>query len=367
MEKSYSEYCAQIDRVGKSEWSELLSDFDDANIYQTWSYGNISWNEHKLSHVLLESHNKVVALAQIGIVKLPVVRGGGIATLYWGPLWRLRGTEPDVNNLAYMIKILKEEYVTRRRLELRIIPNVYENGPYSNEISSIFEEQGFRWKQSHYRTLVMDLSLSLEELRKNLVPRWRTDLNRSEKNEIEIVEGTSEKLYDSFKIIYDEMHARKQFVSFVNPDTFRAIQKDLPDHLRMKILLCRHESETIAAAITSIIGDTGLAVLWATNTIGRKMKAAFLLQWKTIEELKSCGCRWYDLGGVNPDQNPGPYRFKVGLCGKSGKDILFVGKFDTCESLVSKVLVKSGDQLKIAYRSIRLLFNRIRKTFSFWQ
>jgi hypothetical protein len=32
-------YHVEVDQVTKEEWSELLLRFDDATIYQTWSYG----------------------------------------------------------------------------------------------------------------------------------------------------------------------------------------------------------------------------------------------------------------------------------------------------------------------------------------
>ena len=36
-------YTVKIDQISKDEWSELLPRFDDATIYQTWSYGAVRW------------------------------------------------------------------------------------------------------------------------------------------------------------------------------------------------------------------------------------------------------------------------------------------------------------------------------------
>ena len=45
-------YQIEVDRVKEAEWSELMSRFDDANIYQTWSYGAVRWQQKNLSHLV---------------------------------------------------------------------------------------------------------------------------------------------------------------------------------------------------------------------------------------------------------------------------------------------------------------------------
>ena len=46
-----------------------------------------------------------------------------------------------------------------------------------------------------------------------------------------------------------------------------------------------------------------------------KAKGSYLLQWRMMQWLRERGCRWYDLGGVNPTRNPGVYHFKSGFGG----------------------------------------------------
>lgn len=47
-------YDVEIDQVEKTEWSKLVQRFDDATIYQTWSYGLVRWGEKNLSHLVLK-------------------------------------------------------------------------------------------------------------------------------------------------------------------------------------------------------------------------------------------------------------------------------------------------------------------------
>ena len=55
--------------------------------------------------------------------------------------------------------------------------------------------------------------------------------------------------------------------------------------------------------------------LGATSDDGLNAKGAYLLQWTLIQWLKENGIKWYDLGGIDPEGNPGVYSFKRGLSG----------------------------------------------------
>ena len=63
------------------------------------------------------------------------------------------------------------------------------------------------------------------------------------------------------------------------------------------------------------MGDTAIYLLGATNERARELKAAYFLQWQAMLWLKDRGARWYDLGGIDPEANPGGYHFKSGFGG----------------------------------------------------
>src|SRR5262249_51588884 len=87
-------YEAEAGNVDEHEWCQLLERFDDANIYQTWSYDEVRGGRKNISHLLLKKNGVTIAVAQARIVKLPLIRAG-IAYVRWGPLWRLRNQETD--------------------------------------------------------------------------------------------------------------------------------------------------------------------------------------------------------------------------------------------------------------------------------
>jgi lipid II:glycine glycyltransferase (peptidoglycan interpeptide bridge formation enzyme) len=283
-----------------------------------------------------------MAAAQLRIMKLPVL-GAGIAYLPWGPMWQRSDRAVEIDIFQAMIKALKEEYAIRQGLLLRIRPNVIEEN--GERIISFLNKEGFQKNLTiqPYRTLVANLSPPMNDIRKALDQKWRNQLNRSEKNNLKMIEGNSDDLYQLFLDLQKEMHDRKKYILGVDYNEFREIQRNLPEPLKMTILICEFDGKVLTATIGSKIGDMGIYLLGATGNEGMKMKGAYLSQWRMIEILKESGCHWYDLGGIDPDNNPGVYHFKSGL---SRKEVYHIGQYDISSSNISSLIVKGAESIK---------------------
>jgi len=340
----------EVDPVSKADWSQMLDLFDDANIYQTWSYGSVRWGEKNLSHLVLKRNGEVVAIAQLRIVR-PTNFKFGMAYLRWGPLCQRRGTELDSETILRMARALRDEYVTKRRLLLKILPNAFVGSPRADAFQSAFF--GFTPETpsaaNGYRTFLLDLSAPLEELRRNLDKKWRNQLTRSEKNGLEIIAGNGIDEYRRFCRMYKQMRDRKTFETTVDVEEFGRIQEDLPETHRMRILLCEQEGVPVAGVAASAMGDSAIYVLGATSDAGLNAKGSYLLQWTLIQWLKEHGVKWYDLGGINPEVNPGVYHFKEGL---SGADVTQLLPLMACNNILSSSLVKASLALQSAVRNI---------------
>src|SRR5690242_15820009 len=110
---------AEVDEITASQWSGLLTCFDDSSIYQSWAYGSVHWGERQLSHLVLKRGSQVIAMAQVRLVHLPLIHKG-VAYIRWGPLCRLRGEAFDPEVLRQVSEALKQEYAQRRGLLLRV-------------------------------------------------------------------------------------------------------------------------------------------------------------------------------------------------------------------------------------------------------
>lgn len=351
MKELDKEYKVEFGHLEKVAWHELISCFQDANLYQTWSYDAVRYGQRGIVHMILKKKDLVVAAAQVRIVQLRVV-GAGIAYVLWGPMWRLKEYPDDNEVFRQAIRALKNEFSFRRGFVLRINPQLYRVKDAC--IEQIFFDDGYQIHNDGkvHRTLIIDLEASLEDLRTALDQKWRNCLNRAEKNGLELILGEEEYLFDEFKKIYDEMAMRKELVELADLNYLKSVQMDLPKNLHMKVILCRLDGELCAGAIFSAIGNLGVYLSGATSKLGMKTNGSYIIQWTFVTWLKENGFHFYDLNGINPNTNPGTYRFKRGLAGKHGNDIEFLGKFQVADSQISSFVVKVGEWLMSSYRQI---------------
>jgi thymidylate synthase len=348
-------FFAEIDQINKHAWSEQLMHFSDATIYQTWSYGGIRWGENCLSHLVVKAGDEIVGLAQVAIKKLPIL-DAGIAYVPWGPIWSRKrgGKHNDV--IQKVLCALKQEYCLRRGLLLRIAPQEIEKD--AEPICSYLTAEGYVYRSKPYQTLIIDLSNNTEDLYKKTSRRWHRALKTATAEGLTVIEDRQE---DSFKIlgaIYDQMVSRKGFIPGVNIHEFSKVQADLPQTLKLKVLICKHNHKPIAALAASLIGEKGIGLLGATSTEGLNLGGFHLLNWKMMEWMKQAGARYYDFGGYDPKRNPGTARFKDGL---PGEVICHIGQYEACSNLLSRIAVGGGESIKFGVRYGRQAINKIHK------
>jgi hypothetical protein len=335
----------EIDRVSEHQWSDVCLQFRDATINQTWAFGAVMSGERGLSQVVVRRNGSVMAAVQVRLVTVPVLKVG-IGYVGWGPMWRKRGCDDDIENLRHILKALKREYAQRRGVLLRVQPNVFDDCPDAAAVGSLFAEAGFTRNESPHHTLFLELAPSLEELRQQLHRKWRNHLNKAEKTGIQLKEGTDGSLFDEFRDLYHEMRQRKGYSDGVDIDKYAAVQSRLPEVLKCWIIVAEVDSVPAAGAVFSTVGDAGIYLLGATNERGMQSNASYAIQWRIIQWLKEKGYRCYDLGGVDPDKVPTTYHFKSRICGAEPTICTRIGEFTACESVLSRLAVGCGEMAR---------------------
>lgn len=337
-------FAAQVDRVTEAEWNSLLEEFDDASIYQTWAYGSVHWGESQLSHLVLRRDGAPVALAQLRIVRVPVL-GSGIAYLRWGPICTPRNLGWNGDVCRAMTEALVQEYAGRRRLVLRVVPNTFTHDAVAPDIADMWLQLGLLEDTSvrRYNTLRVNLRSPVEELRRRLSSRWRRQLNIAERNGLEILEGQTDELYLQFLALYREMFARKQFATSVDVNEFRRIQERLPTSQKMVTFVCVAGGHPVASLVVSTVGQTAIYLLAATGDDGLNARGSYLLQWHAIKRLKELGHDWYDLGGVNHETNPGVFTFKNGM---GGEEACQLARYQMGGARLSRLSVTVGERAR---------------------
>lgn len=350
MDPSINNYSVENKTISDRNWNEILCEFRDANIYQTYAYTSARYGDKCLRHLIVRKDKKIVAASQVLIKTIPILQAG-VAFVRWGPMWKRFGEDGNINDFLFVIKLMKNEYVKKRNLCLRIIPNEVET--FDNSEGKILEESGFEKRNTSYRTIYLPLEFSLDDIRKMMTKSWRKNLKKAEGQNIDIIEGSDQNLFKDVVSLYKETVSRKGFQPGINIDDYPLIQKRLPENLKMKIMICQLEGKPIACLVGSSIGEVGIELIAATGNEALHTGASYLLRWKMIEYLKDSGCKYYNLNGINPLKNPGGYQFKSGLAGKAGMDLKFIGEFQCEGSFVSSLLLKNGEFFKEKYKKLR--------------
>jgi hypothetical protein len=290
-------------------------------------------------------------MAQLRIYKIP---GLPIGTAYinGGPMWRLRGATPDGEHLRNILRAIQSEYCHRRKLFVRIIPRLVENGQ-GDLIRTVYSEEGFQRSEDTVETAVLDLSRSLEELRENLDRTWRQSLCKAEKANLQVIEGDDERISEMVVKVAAEMKDRKKYFGGDQSAAILA-QKNLPENLKLKMAVCLVDGQPIAALGWPTLGRTGIPLVGGTGKDALKSGASYVLWWKMIESCKSAGMLALDTGGVNKERNPGGYLFKTHLVGKQfTKPDQYIGCFDACESSLTRFVWKTVYASRTNYANFR--------------
>lgn len=338
--------------VSQKKWEDALRHFSDANFYQTWAYGTVSWGSSQVRHlVLTDEKGHPAGLAQLRVVSVPVI-GGGIAYLRWGPVVTRKGNAWEPGRYREMIRAVVDEYGTRRGYAIRLLPNICSSDMEAAQAVAILGEMGFRREEQvkPYRTIRVNLEEDTTHIRKRFDGKWRNQLNAAERVGLTIEEGTGGAIYQQFVLLYDEMMARKQFDTTVDVKQFERIQESLAPADRMLVMIGRKSGVPVNGLVATAVGEAGIYLLGATSTEGMKSKGAYLLQWQMINRLKERGCKWYDLGGINPDSNPGVYHFKAGM---GGEECQHLGNFFRAGSARSRLCILAAETARLAWNRVR--------------
>ena len=335
---------ATVDAV---EWGAIASGFRDHNYRQSWSFARACAARvgGTSEHVRIDRGGELVAACDVRIRRLPVI-GGGIAYVNGGPLFR-RGDVPEANRLRDALVALCDEYVHRRGLVLRVAPPPLP-AAWVGDLAQAFTASGFvRFEKPRERTILLDIRPPLDVLRAAFAQKWRNGLNGAERQSLEVESGESDELIRAFADLFGSFRERKTFGLDLDSSFYAAVQEQALPGERFVVTLVRKDGEAAAGHLASCLGDTSVYLLGATLPVGLKAKAGYLLQWHAIQQARERGLSWYDLGGIDPDANPGVYHFKKGL---SGAEVELLGPFEIAPRHLRVGLTRLGERM---YRALR--------------
>ncbi len=302
----------------EQQWDRLLCKSGESNVLQSFVYGEAKrvvegWTVRRGT---IFHGTKIIAIFQALVKSKGLIK---VVRINRGPIFIDRNLGFEGKKRVYCT--IKKYFSLLKVRLLLIAPNL-EDTP---ENRAILELTRFRYRNSEgWSSIWLNLSQSVDELRKNLKGKWRNMLNVANRKDLSIEIGSDSILFEWMMDRYRETMKEKKFQG---PDI--ALLSELKNQLSNKenllifraldskkspvasILIIRH-----GAASTYLIGWNGIE--------GRRLKANNFLLWNCMLELKKLGCLWFDLGGIDETKTPDITRFKRGM---NGHEYRLVGEF----------------------------------------
>jgi len=339
-----------IKSIERTTWQQLALNFSDYRYQQLWDFGIACAARLNADsdHIAVYKDNELIGLADVRIKKIPFVPAG-VAYINAGPMVRKdNDRQKNTERLQIVLECLIDTYVKQKKFILRIQP-VIGSGDWNDLLETQLMASGYIINKQiqPYRTFIVDISQSIEIIRKQLNQKWRNCLNNSEKRGLLVKTGTDDDLFSIFISLYNELIKRKKFDVDLEPEFYFQAQKNLAAHEKFLVTVIYDEDQPVAGHVATILGDTCVYLLGATSDKGLKNNSAYIAQWSVIQAAKERGCLWYDLGGIDPEENPGVYHFKKGL---GGQDIESPGTFEYYPDIFRRFLVRNSEK---AYKVMR--------------
>ena len=155
-----------------------------------------------------------------------------------------------------------------------------------------------RKAHAHYQpeeTLVLDLSLSEEDILKQMKPKGRYNIKLAREKGVEVRQSTDVKIFCD---LLNETTVRDKFHS--HPCSY--YEKFLGS-LPAKLFVAYFEEKPIAALIATFYKNTATYYFGASSDEHRNIMAPYLLQWEVIRHARAKGCQYYDFLGIAPSDS----------------------------------------------------------------
>lgn len=211
----------------------------------------------------------------------------------WGPMlsvWK----EVLVKEMTdKLIEIAKKENLDFVRLEPRVINE--------SDIETL-EKVGFRQSKSFTQpecTAIIDLSKSEEELLSAMSDSTRYNIRNVERKGVQIRKGGIKDI-DTFERLLKETAERHKFTTDIHSNYYKNQYETLHEEGIIDVFVAEFEKEPLAVSLVTFFGDTATYLHAASSRNQPKLRAPYLLVWKSILEGKSRGHKYFDFWGVSP-------------------------------------------------------------------
>ncbi|UPA22740.1 aminoacyltransferase [Candidatus Peribacteria bacterium] len=189
-------------------------------------------------------------------------------------------------------------------------------------------------------TRILDLTLSDDDLLKQMHQKGRYNMKVAQKNGIRIEQSADVAAYATLA----SDTAKRDGFSGGSVKRYKTFLEKIPGSFLL-LAYADHSPAPIAGLIGVTYGKTGIYYYGASDYQHRSLMAPYLLQWQAIQHCKAAGCTHYDLLGIAPPDtgNDHPWAGISDFKAKFGGTVL---SYPAEKEIVLKPFIKMLLQMK---------------------
>lgn len=293
---------------------------EEASFLQSWEWGEIQKMQGRNIARIAVLDGKHIALAT-QIIRHELPFGFSYSYVPFGPV-AAKAFLQDGRVIREALRVFSDE--ARKETGgffLFCEPDWVSGSEKERLFFPVFCEVGFRASQKHIqpeRTLLIDLRQSEDELLKQMEKSTRYNIGYAERVGVIIQELPPTR--ETVKLLFHFLQTRaeaKEF--FVHPlrhyELFAEIfGANAPDGASARFFGAYYQGERIGMNAIVFFGRTATNLLSGVSREYRHLKAANLLRWRAMQEVKKSGCEILDQWGIS-EKFPGVTAFKRGFGG----------------------------------------------------
>ncbi len=333
--------------ITKESINEFIASNNPRALTQTGYWLDIEkLNNHKTYIVYTSDKNEITS--SVLLIKNDLSMGKNYFYAPYGPVFNKKLTPEELKNtIKKLLNEIKKFINLSNTIFIRFEP-FYQT---CNSVNDILIKNGFVNTQKFTQpkdTLILNLLQSQDEIFKNFKQKTRYNIRLAHKKNVRVTKSTNP---DDVKYFY-ELLLKTCDRNAIKPHPrshYENIIKTLgPKHISY-VYLAHYKDKIIASTITSFYGRVATYMHGASSNSYRNLMPTYALQWQAIQDAMAHDCRFYDFGGIAPENAPqnhpwtGITRFKKGF---GGIDVSTAGHFEKTISPFWHTLYKTAKFLQ---------------------
>jgi len=304
-----------LSKSDEKKWDNFLINHPLSSIFQTSNWGHF---QEKIPYrgkcwiIALYDNGKIVGGTLLVLQKM----AKGYSWLYSprGPILDYQNPQIAKIQMEALLniikKIAKEEKSVFYRIDPLLLPKEFSETS-DTALPSFSKTPATNFKSfkqnchSHQpeNTLLLDLSLSENELLEQMKPKGRYNISLADRKgvKIKIISFNDEnfsRYFDDFYALLKDTTLRDKFSG--HPKEFYLNMLDILKG-NARLYIAEYENETLAGLIGTFYKDTFIYYYGSSSNSHRNLMAPYLLQWTAIKDAKKMGAKYYDFLGIAPE------------------------------------------------------------------